>query len=159
MAFSFNWAGTNIGQIDPNQSRQAYDDAKNLGEAAAGLRKRIGMSKYADLIRNGSGSNDARIAEIQAEISRLEARNKELQGLMSQQVPVVDEDVQTMMNATQADKQSVADMMARDQALRAQRAGYMVPGTDQRTVSNYDGIYAPAGISAYEMLKLFQTQR
>lgn len=83
MAFSFNWAGTNINQIDPNQSRQAYDDAKNLGEAAAGLRKRIGMSQYADLIRNGSGGNSARIAEIQAEIKRLEDRNKELQNSMA----------------------------------------------------------------------------
>lgn len=82
MSFSFNWAGTNIQQINPQESRQAYEDAKNLGTAAMGARKMIGMQKYADLIRNGSGANAGRIAEIKAEIQRLENRNKELQNSM-----------------------------------------------------------------------------
>lgn len=83
MSFSFNWAGTNIQQINPQQSRQAYEDAKNLGTAAMGARKMIGMQKYADLIRNGSGANAGRIAEIKAEIQRLEDRNRELQNSMA----------------------------------------------------------------------------
>lgn len=144
MAFSFNWAGTNIGQIDPNQSRQAYDDAKNLGEAAAGLRKRIGMGKYADLIRNGSGSNDARIAEIQAEISRLEARNKELQSLA------------TGYPGVQAAPQTYDEMRLRDEQLRNMRAGYMTPKGDPMQASPYDGMYAP---NTAELLKLIQNQR
>ena len=144
MAFSFNWAGTNVNQIDPQYSRQSYDDAKNLGEAAAGLRKRIGMSKYADLIRNGSGSNDARIAEIQAEISRLEARNKELQSLA------------TGYPGVQAAPQTYDEMRLRDEQLRNMRAGYMTPTGDPMQASPYNGMYAP---NTAELLKIIQNQR
>lgn len=139
MSFSFNWAGTNIGQIDPNQSRQAYDDAKNLGVAAAGLRQRIGMSKYADLIRNGSGGNDARIMEIQAEIARLEARNNELQSTA------------TGYPGVQAEPQSVDEMRLRDEQLRNMRAGYMNPKGDPMQATQNNGLYAP---NTYELLKL-----
>lgn len=143
MAFSFNWAGTNINQIDPNQSRQAYDDAKNLGEAAAGLRKRIGMSQYADLIRNGSGGNSARIAEIQAEIKRLEDRNKELMSLA------------TGYPGVQAEPQTYDEMRLRDEQLRNMRAGYMTPKGDPMQATQNNGLYAP---NTLELLKIIQTR-
>lgn len=140
MAFSFNWAGTNIQQINPQQSRQAYEDAKNLGTAAMGARKMIGMQKYADLIRQASGGNASRIAEIQAEIDRLEARNKELQA--QAQAP------------TQAQPQSYDEMRLHDEQMRNMRAGYMSPKGDPMQASPYDGMYAP---NTEELLKLIQT--
>ena len=143
MSFSFNWAGTNIQQINPQQSRQAYEDAKNLGTAAMGARKMIGMQKYADLIRNGSGANAGRIAEIKAELQRLENRNKELQSMA------------TGYPGVQAEPQSYDEMRLRDEYLRNARAGYMTPKGDpmQDTVNN--GLYAP---NTYELLKLVQTR-
>lgn len=139
MGFSFNWAGTNIQQINPNQSRQAYEDAKNLGTAAMGARKMIGMQKYADLIRQGAGGNASRIAEIQAEINRLEARNKELQSMA------------TGYPGVQAEPRSYDEMRLRDEQLRNMRGNYMTPQGDPMQASPYDGMYAP---NTEELLKL-----
>lgn len=141
MAFSFNWAGTNINQINPQISRQAYEDARNLGAAAAGARRMIGMHKYADLIRQASGGNASRIAEIQAEISRLEARNKELGELQAQ-------------TQAQPQPQSYDEMRLRDEQMRNMRAGYMSPKGDPMQAGPYDGMYAP---NTEELLKLIQT--
>lgn len=141
MAFSFNWAGTNIQQINPQQSRQAYEDAKNLGEAAMGARKMIGMQKYADLIRNGSGANAGLIAEIKAEIQRLENRNKELQSMA------------TGYPGVQAEPQSYDEMRLRDEYLRNARAGYMTPKGDPIQDTDNNGLYAP---NTYELLQLTQ---
>lgn len=139
MGFSFNWAGTNIQQINPNQSRQAYEDAKNLGTAAMGARKMIGMQKYADLIRQGAGGNASLIAEIQAEINRLEARNKELQSMA------------TGYPGVQAEPRSYDEMRLRDEQLRNMRGNYMTPQGDPMQASPYDGMYAP---NTEELLKL-----
>ena len=139
MGFSFNWAGTNIQQINPHQSRQAYEDAKNLGTAAMGARKMIGMQKYADLIRQGAGGNASRIAEIQAEIQRLENRNKELQSMA------------TGYPGVQAEPRSYDEMRLRDEQLRNMRGNYMTPQGDPMQASPYDGMYAP---NTEELLKL-----
>ena len=142
MSFSFNWAGTNINQINPQISRQAYEDAKNLGAAAMGARKMIGMQKYADLIHQGAGGNASRIAEIQAEIQRLENRNKELQSM------------DTGYPGVQAEPQSYDEMRLRDEQMRNMRAGYMAPKGDPMQAGPYDGMYAP---NTEELLKLIKT--
>ena len=139
MGFSFNWAGTNIQQINPNQSRQAYEDAKNLGTAAMGARKMIGMQKYADLIRQGAGGNASRIAEIQAEIQRLENRNKELQSLA------------TGYPGVQAEPRSYDEMRLRDEQLRNMRGNYMTPQGDPMQATPNNGLYA---LNTEELLKL-----
>ena len=143
MGFSFNWAGTNINQINPQISRQAYEDAKNLGAAAAGARRMIGMQKYADLIRQASGGNASRIAEIQAEIGRLEARNKELGELQAQ-----------AQAQPQTQPRSYDEMRLHDEQMRNMRAGYMSPKGDPMQAGPYDGMYAP---NTEELLKLIQT--
>ena len=135
MAFSFNWAGTNIAQINPNQSRQAYDDAKNIGQALAGYRRSEGAREYADMIRNGYDAQ-GRIAEIQAEIQRLENRNRELQGMQREQ--------------------DVTDMKLRDEQARQARASYMSPKGDPSQAGPYDGMYAP---NTLELLKMIQYSR
>ena len=135
MAFSFNWAGTNISQINPNQSRQAYDDAKNIGNALAGYERSEGAREYADMIRNGYGAQ-GRIAEIQAEIQRLENRNRELQGMQREQ--------------------DVTDMKLRDEQARQARASYMSPTGDPAQAGPYDGMYAP---NTLELLKMIQYSR
>lgn len=84
MSFSFNWAGTQINQIDPNESRQAYDDARVLGygvaKAETANRLNAANEEYKGLLDRymSDGSANPRIAELRARLSQLEARNAEI---------------------------------------------------------------------------------
>ena len=82
MAFSFNWAGLTAPRVDP--IRDDVDMIKvgdNLGKALRGHKTREGWEEYADMIRGAQGA-PSEIAEIEAEIARLQDRNAELQALM-----------------------------------------------------------------------------
>lgn len=85
MSFSFNWAGTNIQQINPQESRQAYEDAKNLGTAAAGADRMWANKKYKDLLNEynnlGKGGSEE-LAALKAELAQLEARNAEIASMI-----------------------------------------------------------------------------
>ena len=87
MGFSFNWQGLTVPQAskESNASYQAStrSDAAAMGNAARGYINRKGQQEYADMIANAQQSEDPRIAEIEAEISRLEARNRELEQLQA----------------------------------------------------------------------------
>lgn len=87
MGFSFNWQGLTVPQAskESNSSYQARarSDAAALGNAARGYLNRKGQQEYADMIANAQQSEDPRIAAIEAEISRLEARNRELEQLQA----------------------------------------------------------------------------
>jgi polyhydroxyalkanoate synthesis regulator phasin len=84
MAFSFNWAGTNIAQINPNQSRQAYDDAKNIGQALAGYERYDANRKYRDLLDEygRSSAENPKVAELRARLAQLERRQQEIKGII-----------------------------------------------------------------------------
>lgn len=83
MAFSFNWSGLNVptisGKRDVQNTAMQFDAAGKLGRAARGWQDRVGMQEYADMIANARRSEDPRIASIEAEIARLEQRNRELE--------------------------------------------------------------------------------
>lgn len=83
MSFSFNWAGVNIPQaaVEPNASIQARSraDGAAWGNALRGYVNDRGMKEYAAMIENAQRDSDPRIMAIEAEISKLEARNAELQ--------------------------------------------------------------------------------
>lgn len=82
MAFSFNWAGLTAPRVDT--IRDDVDMIKvgdNLGKALRGHKTREGWEEYADMIRGAQGA-PSEIAEIEAEIARLQDRNAELQALM-----------------------------------------------------------------------------
>lgn len=84
MAFSFNWAGTSIPQINPNQSRQAYDDAANIGQALAGYRRHDANRKYRDLLDEygRSSAENPKVAELRARLAQLERRQQEIKGII-----------------------------------------------------------------------------
>ena len=78
MAFSFNWAGVNIPQIQVKDNwAQARDDAMNLGKAVRGYEVRQANKEYADIIE---GRNKAltKMDEISNRIAQLQRRNEEI---------------------------------------------------------------------------------
>lgn len=78
MAFTFNWAGLTIPQIQPKDTmEQARTDAANLGSAIRGFETRKANREYADII-NGRDEALARMTEIGKRISQLQARNTEI---------------------------------------------------------------------------------
>ena len=88
MSFSFNWSGLNVPQItvkDPTQ--MAAQSASLFGSAARGTDRMIADREYAGLLR-GNSESTARIAELKAELSRLQARNAEIRALMEGPKPV-----------------------------------------------------------------------
>lgn len=93
MAFSFNWAGVNIPQIQVKDNwAQARVDAANLGAAVRGYQNRQAANEYADAIdryRNNArwdmGSERADAQRIEAEIQRLQQENAEIDRMIKQQ--------------------------------------------------------------------------
>lgn len=78
MAFSFNWAGVTVPQIQPKDTtEQARTDAANLGSALRGYETRKANREYADIIK-GRNEARARMDEIGKRISALQARNQEI---------------------------------------------------------------------------------
>lgn len=86
MAFSFNWAGVNVPQIQvKNQWAEAREDARALGAGAAGaqkwLDKREADREYADILNGYDGPSTDRGPEyraLQQELASLKARNAEI---------------------------------------------------------------------------------
>ena len=89
MGFSFNWAGVQVPQanIEGNASVQnrTRADAAAWGNAARGYVTDRGNREYADMISGARQAEDPRIMAIEAEISKLEARNAELQKMQEAQ--------------------------------------------------------------------------
>lgn len=83
MAFSFNWAGLNVPQIQPKDTmEQARVDAANIGSALRGYEIRQANREYADIIK---GRNDAltRMDEISNRIAQLQRRNEEIRSQLA----------------------------------------------------------------------------
>lgn len=86
MAFSFNWAGVNVPQIQVrNQWAEAREDARALGAGARGaqnmLDRREADREYADILNGYTGPNADRGTEyraLQQELASLKARNAEI---------------------------------------------------------------------------------
>lgn len=91
MAFSFNWAGVNVPQIQPKDTTEnAMRDADNIGRALRGYEVRQANKEYADII---NGRNDAltKMDEISNKIAQLQRRNEEIRSqLAGMQQTVVD---------------------------------------------------------------------
>lgn len=86
MAFSFNWAGVNVPQIQVrNQWAEAREDARALGVGARGaqnmLDRREAEREYAGILDGYTGPSTDRGAEyraLQQELASLKARNAEI---------------------------------------------------------------------------------
>lgn len=82
MAFSFNWSGLQINDVNPIKDEVDMNKVgENLGKGLRGYRTREGWKEYGDMIRGSQGA-PSEIADIEAEIVRLQNRNAELQALM-----------------------------------------------------------------------------
>lgn len=80
MAFSFNWAGVSIPQIQAKDTmQQAYIDAANLGSAVRGYQRMQANREYGDLIKNyREGNYSEKVIALKEELNRLKERNKEI---------------------------------------------------------------------------------
>lgn len=79
MAFTFNWAG--VQGVNPiavaDRTNLVRDDAANFGSAVRGYEQRKASQEYADILKGFNNPNtSAKIAELQAELARLEQRNE-----------------------------------------------------------------------------------
>ena len=90
MSFSFNWSGLNIPQIAVNDPTQmAAKSGALFGAAARGADRMIADREYAGILRGNSAEARQRLAELKAELSRLQARNEEIRSLIGKpQTPV-----------------------------------------------------------------------
>ena len=86
MAFSFNWAGVNVPQIQvKNQWAEAREDARALGAGARGAQNMIDRREadreYAGILDRYAGPSTDRGPEyraLQQELASLKARNAEI---------------------------------------------------------------------------------
>ena len=82
MAFTFNWAGVNIPTVQGgtnNYQQTIRNDAAHWGNALRGYEQRKANQEYADILNGFNNPNtSAKIAELQAELARLEQRNEEI---------------------------------------------------------------------------------
>ena len=82
MAFSFNWAGLNVPQIQvKDRGEEAREDAANIGKALRGYEKREADREYADILNGYEGPSTDRGPEYRAlhqELASLKARNAEI---------------------------------------------------------------------------------
>lgn len=90
MSFSFNWSGLNVPQITVNDPTQmAAKSGALFGAAARGADRMIADREYAGILRGNSSEARQRLAELKAELSRLQARNEEIRSLIGKpQTPV-----------------------------------------------------------------------
>lgn len=83
MAFSFNWAGVNVPQIQvKDQWAQSREDLGNLGKALRGYEIRQANKEYADIIE-GRNKSLARMDEISNRIAQLQKRNDEIRSQLA----------------------------------------------------------------------------
>lgn len=95
MAFSFNWSGLTIPTINPIKPEVDMNQVgKDLGRGVRGWQDRKASDEYADLIdeymaneEDADAADDQEIAEIEAEIERLEMENAQLQQVVDAKVP------------------------------------------------------------------------
>lgn len=80
MAFTFNWAGVDVPTIQGgsnNYQQTIRNDAASWGNALRGYEQRKANQEYADMLKGFNNPNTAaKIAELQAELARLEQRNE-----------------------------------------------------------------------------------
>ena len=90
MSFSFNWSGLKVPQITVNDPTQmAAKSGALFGAAARGADRMIADREYAGILRGNSAEARQRLAELKAELSRLQARNEEIRSLIGKpQTPV-----------------------------------------------------------------------
>lgn len=96
MAFSFNWSGLTIPTINPIKPEVDMNQVgKDLGRGVRGWQDRKASDEYADLIdeymaneEDADYADDQEIAEIEAEIERLEMENAQLQQVVDAKAPV-----------------------------------------------------------------------
>lgn len=90
MSFSFNWSGLDIPQISGGDTTQmASQSASLFGSAARGADRMVADREYAGILRGNSAEARQRLAELKAELSRLQARNEEIRSLIGKpQTPV-----------------------------------------------------------------------
>lgn len=135
MAFTFNWAGVNVPQIQGgsrNYQQTIRSDAQAAGNMVRGFEQRKAAQEYADIL----GGNASEVASIKAEISRLEQRNAELAA-----------QAQAEEQAEQASLQ-MAGYNPQGQVAGQQMAGY---GAYQQGMQNQ-------GVNAANMLAALQAQ-
>ena len=83
MAFSFNWAGINIPQIQvKDRWEEAREDAANIGKALRGYEKREADREYAGLLERRNSELD-RMDGISARIASLQKRNGEIREILA----------------------------------------------------------------------------
>lgn len=94
MAFSFNWAGLSMPQVNVTQPAVTNEDFRAMGVAARDYKNRQAASEFANKIDNyrrgifaDQQGNQKRIAEIEAEIARLEQENAQLSAVPQQPNP------------------------------------------------------------------------
>lgn len=83
MAFSFNWAGMSVPQVNAyDGTENAMRDASNAALAARGFERRAADTEYAKMLEKG-GNAASRISEIESRIKELKARNDEIRALLA----------------------------------------------------------------------------
>ena len=82
MAFSFNWAGMSVPQVNAyDGTENAMRDASNAALAARGFERRAADMEYADILNGYKGPSTDRGPEyraLQQELASLKARNAEI---------------------------------------------------------------------------------
>lgn len=83
MAFSFNWAGVNVPQIQvKDRWDEAREDAATLGKALRGYEKREADREYAGLLERRNSALE-RMDGISARIAALQKRNEEIRARLA----------------------------------------------------------------------------
>ena len=83
MAFSFNWAGLNVPQIQvKDRWEEAREDAATIGKALRGYEKREADREYADILERRNSELD-RMDGISARIASLQKRNGEIREILA----------------------------------------------------------------------------
>lgn len=83
MAFSFNWAGIDIPQLQvKDRWEEAREDASNIGKALRGYEKREADREYAGLLERRNSELE-RMDGISARIASLQKRNGEIREILA----------------------------------------------------------------------------
>ena len=83
MAFSFNWAGIDLPQLQvKDRWEEAREDAANIGKALRGYEKREADMEYAGLLERRNSEME-RMDGISARIASLQKRNGEIREILA----------------------------------------------------------------------------
>lgn len=83
MAFSFNWAGIDIPQLQvKDRWEEAREDAATIGKALRGYEKREADKEYAGLLERRNSELE-RMDGISARIAALQKRNGEIREILA----------------------------------------------------------------------------